>query len=93
MSHAKLMKLLFYSNMFNADGKRIVNHLMCLYGVEVPLRTRGWINKKLVSLRTANGCYSDLRCRTRKGGQCLARIFDCVNALTEKACSETEAAA
>lgn len=71
----------------------IVNHLMRLYGVEVPLRTQGWINEKLISLRIANGRCSDLRYRTRKGGRCSEKIFDCVNALIEKACAETEAAA
>ena len=34
---------------------------MRLYGVEVPLRTQGWINEKLVSLRVVNGCCNDLR--------------------------------
>ena len=71
----------------------IVNHLMRLYGVDVPLRTQGWINEKLVSLRIADGRCSDLRYRTRKGGRCSEKIFDCVNALIEKACAETEAAA
>ena len=71
----------------------IVNHLMRLYGVEVPLRTQGWINEKLISLRIANGRCSDLRSRTRKGGRCSDKIFDCVNALIEKVCAETEAAA
>ena len=71
----------------------IVNHLMRLYGVDVPLRTQGWINEKLISLRIANGRCSDLRYRTRKGGRCSDKIFDCVDALIEKVCAETEAAA
>ena len=71
----------------------IVNHLMRLYGVDVPLRTQGWINEKLVSLRIANGRCGDLRYRTRKGGRCSDKIFECVNALIEKVCAETEAAA
>lgn len=71
----------------------IVNHLMRLYGVDVPLRTQGWINEKLVSLRIANGRCGDLRYRTQKGGRCSDKIFECVNALIEKVCAETEAAA
>lgn len=71
----------------------IVNHLMRLYGVEVPLRTQGWINEKLVSLRIADGRCNDLRYRASKGGRCSDKIFDCVNALIEKVCAETEAAA
>ena len=71
----------------------IVNHLMRLYGVEVPLRTQGWINEKLVSLRVVNGRCNDLRYRTKKGGRCSEKIFACVNELIRKVCSETEAAA
>ena len=71
----------------------IVNHLMRLYGVEVPLRTQGWINEKLVSLRVVNGRCNDLRYRTKKGGRCSEKIFACVNELIKKVCSEMEAAA
>ena len=71
----------------------IVNHLMRLYGVDVPLRTQGWINEKLVSVRIENGRCYDLRYRTRKGGRCSEKIFACVNDLIEKAFSETGVAA
>ena len=44
-------------HLYRADGGygsyAIVNHLMRLYGVEVPLRTQGWINEKLVSTKAA----------------------------------------
>lgn len=29
------------------DGKSVINHLMKKYGIDVPLRTQGWINSKL----------------------------------------------
>ena len=83
--------------LYRADGGygsyAIVNHLMRLYGVDVSLRTQGWINEKLVSLKIENGRCHDLRYWTRKGGRCSDKIFGCINALIEKVHAETEAAA
>ena len=84
-------------HLYRADGGygsyAIVNHLMRLYGVDVPLRTQGWINEKLVSLHVLRGCCNDLRYRAKKGDRCSDKIFDCVNELIKKARSEREAAA
>ena len=71
----------------------IVNHLMRLYGVEVPLRTQGWINEKLIRVVVKDRRCSDLRYWSGKGSRCSDKIFDCVNALIEKVCAETGAAA
>ena len=71
----------------------IVNHLMRLYGLEVPLRTQGWINEKLVSLSVHNGRCDNLRYQGRKGSRCSEKIFMCIDALIEKIHAETEAAA
>lgn len=83
--------------LYRADGGygsyAIVNHLMRLYGVDVSLRTQGWINEKLVSLRIENGRCDDLRYWTRKGGRCSDKIFGYINTLIEKVHAETEAAA
>ena len=84
-------------HLYRADGGygsyAIVNHLMRLYGVDVPLRTQGWINEKLVSLHVLRGCCNDLRYRAKKGDRCSDKIFDCVNELIKKARSEREVAA
>ena len=71
----------------------IVNHLMRLYGVEVPLRTQGWINEKLVSLSIHNGRCDNLRYQSRKGSRCSEKIFMCIDALIEKIQAGTEAVA
>ena len=71
----------------------IVNHLMRRYGVDVPLRTQGWINDKLVSFTVENGRCENLRYMRTKNGRCSQKFFECVNALIQKVKAETEAAA
>lgn len=71
----------------------IVNHLMRRYGVDVPLRTQGWINDKLVSITVENGRCETLRYMRAKGGRCSQKFFECVNELIQKVIMETEAAA
>lgn len=71
----------------------IVNHLMRLYRVEVPLRTQGWINEKLLSVTVKDGRCTNIRFQSRKGGQCSEKIFACVSALIQRVNEETEAAA
>lgn len=41
--------------------KIIVNHIMRRYQVDVPLRTQGWINDKLISVTIENGKCEHLR--------------------------------
>jgi len=65
-------------------------HLMRRYQVDVPLRTQGWINDKLISVTIENGKCEHLRYMRSKGAQCSQKIFDCMHELILKACSETE---
>ena len=60
------------------------------YQVDVPLRTQGWINDKLISVTIENGKCEHLRYMRSKGAQCSQKIFDCMHELILKACSETE---
>lgn len=86
-----------YIQFYREDGGfakySIVNHLMRRYGVDVPLRTQGWINDKLVSFTVKDGCCENLRYMRAKNGRCSQKFFECVNTLIQKVNTETEAAA
>ena len=72
----------------------IINHLMRLYGVDVPLRTQGWINDKLASFTVENGRCNQLRYMRAKGCRGSEKFFECVNDLLKKVNGEeTEVAA
>jgi len=44
-----------YKSRYDSSTYSIVNHLMRRYQVDVPLRTQGWINDKLISVTIENG--------------------------------------
>ena len=79
-----------YKSRYDSSTYSIVNHLMRRYQVDVPLRTQGWINDKLISVTIENGKCEHLRYMRSKGAQCSQKIFDCMHELILKACSETE---
>lgn len=79
-----------YKSRYDSSTYSIVNHLMGRYQVDVPLRTQGWINDKLISVTIENGKCEHLRYMRSKGAQCSQKIFDCMHELILKACSETE---
>lgn len=45
-------------NNINVDGKSIINRLMEKYGIDVPPRTKGWINSKLAMVIFSGGNIS-----------------------------------
>ena len=71
----------FYSSRYSASSYSIVNYLMRRYHVEVPLRTQGWINDKLVNATIKDGKCEHLQYFRSKGGQCSQKFFDCMNDL------------
>ena len=79
-----------YKSRYDSSTYSIVNHLMRRYQVDVPLRTQGWINDKLVSVTIENDKCEHLRYMRSKGAQCSQKIFDCMHELILKVCSETE---
>lgn len=79
-----------YKSRYDFSTYSIVNHLMRRYQVDVPLRTQGWINDKLISVTIENGKCEHLRYMHSKGAQCSQKIFDCMHELILKVCSETE---
>lgn len=47
--------LTFYDENGNKRETNVVNQLMKDYGIEVPIATQGWFNKRLISFRYENG--------------------------------------
>ena len=79
----------FYSSRYTFSSYSIVNHLMRQYQVDVPLRTQGWINDKLVNATIKDGKCEHLQYFRSKGGRCSQKFFDCVNALIQAVTAQT----
>ena len=78
----------FYESCYNSSSYSIVNYLMRKYGVNVPIRTQGWINEKLVSAKIEDGKCEHLQYYRAKGAQCSQKFFDCMNELIAKVNAE-----
>ena len=81
----------FYESRYEHSSYSIVNYLMRKYGVNVPIRTQGWINEKLVSAKIENGKCEHLQYYKAKGAQCSQKFFDCMNELLAKVNAENAA--
>lgn len=73
----------FYRSRYDASTYSVVNYLMRLYHVEVPLRTQGWINDKLIDATIRGGQCVGLQCFRTKGSQGSQKIWECMNALIQ----------
>ena len=73
----------FYQGRHDSKTYSIFYYLMRQYQVDVPLRTQGWINDKLVNATIKDGKCENLQYFRSKGGRCSQKFFDCVNALIQ----------
>jgi len=73
--------LKFYQSKYSCKTYSIVNYLMRQYGVDVPLRTQGWINDRLSSAAIKDGKCEKLRYLRSKKGRCSQKSFECMNDL------------
>lgn len=71
----------FYHSQYSVNAYSIVNYLMRLYQVNVPLRTQGWINEKLVSATIQDGKCEYLQYYRGKSGRSSQKFFECMNDL------------
>lgn len=58
------------------DGRHIVMCLMKKYNINVPLKTQGWINSKLVSVKFHDGEEPEVCFYRFKGCRCSESVFD-----------------
>lgn len=79
----------FYRSCYSVSSYSTVNYLMRLYHVEVPLRTQGWINDKLVNATIEEGRCTHLQYLRSKGGRCSQKFFECMEALIQAVSAQT----
>ena len=78
-----------YRSRYDYSTYQIINHLARLYGVSIPLRTQGWINKSLLSIEIKDGKMTGGRMdpRARQSGvifEYMNKLIDAVNAAAER---------
>ena len=71
----------FYQGRHDSKTYSIFYYLMRQYQIDVPLRTRGWINEKLVNATIQAGKCERLQFFRSKAGRCSQKFFQCMNAL------------
>ena len=71
----------FYESRYRASSCSIILCLMRRYGIDVPLRTQGWINGKLVNATIEDGRCSHVQYLKSKRGRCSEAFFGCMDAL------------
>lgn len=74
-------KVEFYQTRYDYHSYSIINYLMRQYGINVPIRTQGWINDKLSSVSIKNEKCDSLCFYKIKGAQGSQKFFDCMNEL------------
>lgn len=74
----------FYKPNGDCVETSIVLMLMRRYGVNVPIRTQGWINEKLVSVTIVNERCDSLSYRRFKNAAVSQKFFDCMNDLVRR---------
>lgn len=74
----------FYKPNGDCVETSIVLMLMHRYGVNVPVRTQGWINEKLVSVTIVNERCDSLSYRRYKNAAVSQKFFDCMNDLVRR---------
>ena len=78
-----------YRSRYDYSTYQLINHLARLYGVSIPLRTQGWINKSLLSIEIKDGKMTGGRMdpRARQSGvifEYMNKLIAAVNAAAEK---------
>lgn len=78
-----------YKTVSSQKTMTIVSAVMKAVGMEVPVRTKGWIEHKLVHIVVSDGKCTDLRFMKAKGCKCPEGIFDYLDQMV-KAVKERE---
>lgn len=72
----------FYKSRYDYNTYYIVNYLCRKYGVNLPLRTAGWVNDKLAALIIQDGTCSNLQYyRLKKTDKASKVIYEYINQL------------
>lgn len=71
----------FYETRYHGKTYSIINYLARKYGVKIPIKTQGWINGNLVNITLENWSCENCQYRSKKGGKCSTKIFECMTEL------------
>ena len=71
----------FYRSKYSSSAYSIVLYLMRQYHINVPLRTQGWINDKLVSATIRDKRCGSVQYLRAKNGRCSETFFACMDKL------------
>lgn len=58
------------------DGRHLILYLMKKHNINVPLRTQGWINNKLISVTYGADNMISLQFYKSKGGKCSSCVYE-----------------
>lgn len=58
------------------DGRHLILYLMKKHNIDVPLRTQGWINNKLISVTYGADNMISLQFYKSKGGKCSSCVYE-----------------
>ena len=79
-----------FKDRYNSKCYSIINYLFVEYGIEVPIKTKGWISEKLRSVYISNGHCTGASYMRRNGGKCSSKIFDYMEELIVRVCKNGE---
>lgn len=81
--------VVIYKTRYHGRAYSILNYLARKYGVNIPIKTQGWINERLVNITLENGQCVNCQYYKKKGGKCSEKIFEYMTQLV-KAIQEQE---
>lgn len=76
-------KVVFYRSRYDSSAYSIINYLMRKNGVNVPIKTQGWINDRLIEVIIKNDGGVSGRFWKTKGGSGSQKFFDCMLELVQ----------
>lgn len=86
-------KITIYKTPSTFKTVTVVSAIMKTVGVEVPIRTKGWIERKLGYIIIRNGVCANLGFLKAKGCKCPEKIFDYLNQMVQEVVEQQKGAA
>ena len=71
----------FWKNRYDRKTFKLIPYLMDQYGVNVPIRTRGWICNRLNSVTVKDGYVEGCNWMRSKNGNVSEKFWDCMDSL------------
>ncbi len=76
-------RITFYRSRYDSSEYSIINYLMRKNGVNVPLKTQGWINDKLSSVEVTSEEDISAWYKRTKNGKGSTKFFECMRQLVQ----------